>query len=159
MRLGVAATLTSLAASAPALAREPFEDAFFVRHGASGVDMLKDRATCITSALDIGSSASAYTDPAYGALNAMSHELDADALHDGGLRKRLYHAVFVDCMKRQGWTPLDPTPEDARAIGHASIRHPEALDAWLKAHEPAAPSAISAASAPPPSGSAQAALR
>jgi hypothetical protein len=138
-----------LALTSPAGAREPFDDVYFVRHGGVGADMLKDRAACSYQAQNLGSTAAAYSDPEYGALSAMSQELDSDALHDDGLRKRLYRAVFVDCMKRRGWAQLDPTPDEARSIGHASQRHPEALDAWIKTHEPPAP-APAPAPAPPP---------
>jgi hypothetical protein len=148
VRSAALAALCAALLSAPALAREPFDDAFFVRRDGTGAQMLKDRAQCSDEAQNLGSTAAAYSDPEYGALSAMGQELDADQLHDGGLRKRLYRAVFVDCMKKRGWTPLDPTPEEARSIGHASLKRTEALDAWIKAHEPPAP-AVAQASATP----------
>jgi hypothetical protein len=127
------------------MAREPFDDAYFVRREGTGEQMLSDRARCSNEALGMGSTAAAYSDPEYGALSAMGQELDSEQLHDGGLRKRFYHAVFVECMKKRGWTPQDPTREEARAIGHASIRRPEALDAWIKDHEPPLPAPAPAA--------------
>jgi hypothetical protein len=135
-----------LFAAGNALAREPFDGAFFVRHGGTAAGMLQDRDDCSREALSLGSTAAAYSDPNYGPLAAMGQALDSDALHEGGLHKRLRRAVFADCMKRRGWTPLDPDRDEAKAVNRASLRHPEALDAWLKAHEP--PEVLAAA---PPS--------
>ena len=152
----VAALAASLFAAGSALAREPFDGAYFVRHGGTAAAMLQDRDDCSREALSLGGTASAYSDPNYGPLAAMGQALDSDALHEGGLHKRLRHAVFADCMKRRGWSPLDPDRDEAKAVNRASLRHPEALDAWLKAHEPpdvaAAPPtpapAVAASSAP-----------
>ncbi len=147
LALGAVLAATLLVAGG-ALAGEPFDGAFFVRHGGTGAAMLQDRADCSTEALSLGSTAAAYSDPNYGPLAAMGQALDSDALHEGGLHKRLRHAVFADCMKRRGWSPLDPDRDEARAVNRANLRHPEALDAWIKAHEP--PEVIAAAPAPPP---------
>ena len=125
-----------LLAAGGALAREPFDGVFFVRHGGTAAAMLQDRDDCRHEALSLGDTAAAYSDPNYGPLAAMGQALDSDALHEGGLHKRLTHAVFADCMKRRGWTPLDPDRDEAKAVSRASLRRPEALDAWLNAHEP-----------------------
>lgn len=140
----------SLLAAAGALAREPFDGAFFVRHGGTGAAMLQDRGECSREALNLGGTAAAYSDPNYGAITAMGQSLDSDALHDAGLHKRLVHAVFADCMKRRGWIPLDPDRTEAKAVNRASPGHPQALDAWIKAHEPpeAPDPAVAASSAP-----------
>jgi hypothetical protein len=134
----LAACLAGAALAArPALAREVYDDAYFVKPQAKAADLFKDRIGCRREAQGLGDSAASYSNPEYGALNAMGSALDEDALHEGGLHKRLQRAVFTDCMKRLGWTPLQPTGEEARAVEHASLHHPDALDAWLKAHEPA----------------------
>ena len=132
----VAALAAGVILAFPALAGTAYGDAFFVRHGGAGAQMLQDRADCARQSQSLGDNEQQYTDPQYGALKAMGDALDEDALHEGGLHKRLERAVFENCMKKLGWTPLSPDPGDARAIGKASARHPEALDAWLKAHEP-----------------------
>jgi hypothetical protein len=141
-----AASAITLAA-APALAREVYDDAYFVRPQGTGASMLQDRNGCRREAQGLGSGSASYSNPQYGALNAMGSALDEDALHEGGLHKRLERAVFNDCMKRLGWTALDPSADEARNISKASLRHTEPLDAWLKAHEPAAAPAASAAPA------------
>ncbi len=109
---------------------------FFVRPAATAAAMFSDRAQCVREAASMGSTASAYSNPEYGALSAMGSALNEDALHEGGIHKRMQHAILIDCMKRLGWTQLDPAPDEARPVAKASLRHPEALDAWLKAHEP-----------------------
>jgi hypothetical protein len=67
----------------------------------------------------------------------MGAALDSDQLHGGGLRKRMQLAVLNSCMKQLGWEPHELGPGD-KAVAHASPKHPEALNAWLKANEPAA---------------------
>ena len=111
--------------------------------------MLQDRVDCRRTAQGQGDTASAYSNPQYGALSAMGSALDEDALHEGGLHKRLERAVFDDCMKQHGWTPLQPDGADARAVERASARHPEALDAWIKAHAPTPTVATTAGTAKP----------
>ena len=120
---------------------------FFVRPAATATAMFSDRAQCIREAATMGSTSAAYSNPEYGALAAMGSALDEDALHEGGIHKRMNHAIMIDCMKRLGWTQLDLSPDDAKPVAKASPRHPEALDAWLKANEPplAAPAAGPAA--------------
>ena len=137
--LPAAAAFAALAlAGAPALAREVYDDAYFVKAQASTAALFADRNDCRREAQGEGQGGSAsYSNPQYGALNAMGSALDEDALHEGGLHKRLQRAVFDDCMKHRGWTPLQPEGEDAKAVARASLHHPQALDAWLKAHEPA----------------------
>ncbi len=158
-----------LLTAAPSLAREPFDGAYFVRHGGAASAMFQDRSDCSHEALSLGGTASAFSDPDYGALSALSQSLDSDALHEGGLHKRLSRAVFADCMKRRGWTPLEPDKDEARLIAKASPRRPDALDAWMKAHDPpppapvpppapaAAPAAVSVPPPAPQAGSPQAA--
>ncbi len=137
-RAGLATILALAAAGAalPAMAREDFSNAFFVRRGATASEMFKDRSQCTAKALDLGDSAAEYSDPQYGALSAMGDALDEDQLHDSGLRKRLRRAILDHCMEQLGWAPLDPERGEAKAIAKASPRKPEALDAWLTAHEP-----------------------
>jgi hypothetical protein len=140
MYLGLAGLAAAAALEAgPALAaRQAYEDAFFVRPHATAQAMLQDRSDCRNQADHMSDTAASYSNPQYGALSAMGSALDEDALHDGGLHKRLQQAVFNDCMKQKGWTAADPTSAEAREL-KASQHHPELLDAWLKAHEPAEP--------------------
>jgi len=129
------------AAAGPALAeRQPFDDVFFVKRGGTAEAMFADRAGCRKEALalELGSSAAAYSNPQYGALAAMGAALDSDQLHAGGLKKRMQRAALLSCMRRFGWEQRDLGPGD-RDAARASLKKPEALDAWLKANEPAAP--------------------
>ncbi len=145
-RISTAALCAATLATASAAAKEVYDDVFFVKTQASATAMFQDRDGCRREAEGQGGNAASYSNPEYGALNAMGSALDEDALHEGGLHKRLQRAVFGDCMKRLGWIELQPAPEDAKAVQKASLRHPEALDAWLKTHAPAPP-------APPASSS------
>ena len=140
----------ALLAATPALAREVYDDAYFVKPQATAAGMFQDRTECRREAQGLGGSAASYSNPEYGAINAMGSALDEDALHEGGLHKRLQRAVFVDCMKHRGWTPAEISGDEAKAVEKASPRHPEMLDAWLKAHEPP-PVQPPAETAPPPS--------
>jgi hypothetical protein len=137
--LAGASALAIALCAAPALAREVYDDLYFVKPSGTGQAMLQDRTECRRVAQGLGDTASSYSNPQYGAFNAMGSALDEDALHEGGLHGRMQRAIFEDCMKRHGWTPLQPQGEDAKAVQRASLHHPEALDAWLKAHEPTAP--------------------
>lgn len=130
-------TAAVLLAATPALAREVYDDVFFVKAQGTAAGLFQDRKTCRRQALGLQTTSSSYSNPQYGALNAMGSALDEGELHEGGLRKRLQRAVFDDCMKRLGWSLLEPEGPDARAVARASEKHPEALDAWLRAHEPA----------------------
>ena len=130
---GIAA---GMAAAEPALARDSYDEAFFVRTHATAQDLFHDRTGCRQETLHMGDTAAAYSDPEYGALSAMGSALDEDALHEGGLHKRMQQAVFTNCMKRQGWTPADPGADETKLLVKAANRHPETVDAWLKAHEP-----------------------
>jgi len=130
------AAAATLAISAPALAHDVYDDVFFVRTQASAVQLFKDRADCRTTAEHMNDTAAFYSNPQYGALSAMGSALSEDALHDGGLTKRLQRAVFDDCMKEKGWTAQDVSRDDLRTLMRADASHPQALDAWLKAHEP-----------------------
>jgi hypothetical protein len=142
---------TAILAAAPALAREVYDDLYFVKPQASAEGLFQDRDQCRREAQGQGGTAAAYSNPEYGALSAMGSALDEDALHEGGLHKRMQKAIFEDCMKHRGWTPLQPEGEDAKAVERASLRHPEALNSWLKSHEPAPtpPAAAAAATAAP----------
>ena len=137
-----------------ALAREDYGGLFFVKPQGTAVEMFQDRAECRKVAQGLGATSSSYSNPQYGALNAMGSALDEDALHEGGLHKRLQIAILHDCMGRRGWTPLQPDGADAAAVEHASLAHPQALDAWIKAHAPAAAAGKPAAAAvvPPAAG-------
>jgi hypothetical protein len=138
------AVVITAAVTCPALAREVYDDAYFVKPKGTAAAMFQDRDGCRRQAQGLGGGSASYSNPQYGALNAMGSALDEDQLHEGGIHKRLQRAVFEDCMKRLGWSPLDPTADEHRAVGRASPRHPEALDAWLKAHEPAVDTAKAA---------------
>ena len=128
-----------LAGAATANAREPYDELFFVRQHASANDLFEDRAACRTAALHMSDADAAYSNPEYGALSAMGSALDEDALHEGGLHKRLEHAVFVHCMERRDWVAMTPSDSDLKVLLRASPHHPEALNAWLAAHEPPPP--------------------
>jgi len=149
----VAALTLAVPGEAPAAGNA----AYFVKRGATAATFFADRDACQHQAASLGDSPDAYSDPRYGALRAMDQVIDSDALHGGDLRKRMLAAVFKDCMTRLDWSPLDPAPDDHKALRRASRKHPEALDAWLKAHEPPVPTppvpvppaAPAAASAPP----------
>jgi hypothetical protein len=131
----LAATAVFAAASAAA-ARDVYDDAFFVRPHASAADLFGDRAACRNAAEHMSDAAAAYSNPEYGALSAMGSALDEDALHEGGLHKRLERAVFMHCLDRNDWVSATPTGEELKVLMRASLRHPEALNAWLKANEP-----------------------
>lgn len=121
---------------APARSREVYDDVFFVKPQGSAASLFQDRGECRRESQGLGGTAASYTNPEYGALNAMGSALDEDALHEGGLHKRLARAVFDDCMKRRGWTPMAVTSSQAHLLMRADARHPEALEAWLKAYQP-----------------------
>ena len=125
----------ALAAGA-AQAREVYDDVFFVRAQASAADLFQDRASCRTAAAHMSDTDAFYSNPEYGALSAMGSALDEDALHDGGLHKRMERAVFDHCMRAKGWADAAPTGQELKALQRADIHHPQALDAWLKSHEP-----------------------
>ncbi len=144
--LALAATASLLAAGA-AQARDVYDDVFFVRAHASAGDLFQDRADCRTAATHMSDADAAYSNPQYGALSAMGSALDEDALHEGGLHKRLERAVFEHCMKTKGWALAEPAAEELKQLLRASPHRPQAIDAWLKAHEPA-PEAASTPSEP-----------
>jgi hypothetical protein len=125
-------------------ARDVYDDVFFVRQHASAAELFADRNECRTTAQHMSDASSYYSNPEYGALSAMGSALDEDALHDGGLRKRLERAVFMHCMEHKDWQSAAPSGAELKALLRASPGHPEALNAWLKANEPAS------APAPPP---------
>ncbi len=141
--LALAAATVVLAAGA-AQAREVYDDVFFVRAHASAADLFQDRAACRAAAANMSDTDAAYSNPEYGALSAMGSALDEDALHEGGLHKRLQRAVFEHCMKGKGWSLAQPTSDELKPLLRASQHHPQAIDAWLKAHEPA-PEPVAAA--------------
>lgn len=132
------AAVLALFAAGQAGAREPYGDAYFVKRGGDAARMFQDRETCTRESMSLGGTASAYSNPQYGALSAMGQALDSDALHDGGLRKRMGRAVLDACMKRLGWARRDLGPED-KAVSRASVKKPQALDAWITANAPAEP--------------------
>ena len=138
LKMQAALAAAVLLASGPALARDIYDDTYFVKTKGTAAGLFQDRKVCRRQALNLGSTSSSYSNPQYGALNAMGSALDEGELHEGGLRKRLVRAVFDDCMKRLGWSPLEPDGAEAKAVARANEKHPEPLDAWLKAHEPAA---------------------
>jgi hypothetical protein len=138
LRLLAAASVGALALAAvsAAQAREPYDELFFVRQHAQAADLYQDRASCREAALHMSDAEAAYSNPEYGALSAMGSALDEDALHEGGLHKRLERAVFVHCMEKKDWVAATPTDADLRVLLRANLHHPEALNAWLTAHEP-----------------------
>jgi len=133
-----AAALGAMTAGA-AEAREPFDDVFFVRIHASAAELYQERTECRSTAEHMSDTAASYSNPQYGALSAMGSALDEDALHEGGLHKRLQRAVFDDCMKEKGWTLVTPTEEELKTLLRASPRHPQAVNDWLRGHEPPPP--------------------
>ena len=133
--LALAAATLAIAAGTAA-AHEIYDDIFFVRSGATAADLFKDRADCRNTASHASDTAAFYSNPQYGALSAMGSSLDEDNLHEGGLHKRLERAVFEDCMTMKGWVLADVPPDEVKVLMRADARHPEPLDAWLKAHEP-----------------------
>lgn len=145
-------------AAAPALAGPSLSEAWFVRSDdATAQAMLADRAFCVEQASQFGvDRASDFSNPEYGSLTALGAALDEDALH-GGAKQAVRRAVRDACMKKRGWTRLDPSDADAKLLKKASARNPDALEAWLKANRPAppppapapAPVAIPASSTPP----------
>ena len=139
-----------LAATAPAWADQPYGDVFFVRPSATAAALFAEREQCSREAAGVGSNAAGYSNPEYGALSAMGSALDENQLHEGGIHKRMRRAILVDCMKRMGWTPQDPAPDEAKALAKASPHHPQVLDAWLQAHEPAPPPSTAPTPAPAP---------
>ncbi len=134
--LALAAAAALMAAGA-AQARDVYDDIFFVRAHASAADLFQDRDACRTAATHMSDTDAAYSNPQYGALSAMGSALDEDSLHEGGLHKRLERAVFDHCMKTKGWTLAEPAGEDLKQLLRASPHRPQAIDAWLKTHEPA----------------------
>ncbi len=124
-------------AAGTAQAREVYDDVFFVRAHASAGDLFQDRAACRTAATHMSDADAFYSNPEYGALSAMGSALDEDALHDGGLHKRMERVVFDHCMRAKGWADAAPTGQELKALQRADAHHPQALDAWLKSHEPA----------------------
>ena len=146
---GLAALAAATALCGPALAREEFDNLFFVRTQGTAAGFFQDRASCRNQAAHMGDNAAAYTNPEYGALSAMGSALDEDALHESGLHDRMRKAIFTDCMKRLGWTPAEPTEAESHELMKASLRHPEPLNDWLKSHAPPpAPEVKTVASTP-----------
>lgn len=132
--IAFAAAIATLAASAASA--DAFDEVFFVRTHASAADLFGDRAICRDAAQHMSDADAAYSNPEYGALSAMGSALDEDALHDGGLHKRLERAVFMHCMETKAWVAADPSKEELKTLLRANRRHPEALDSWLRSHEP-----------------------
>ncbi len=147
MLVFAAAAGLALAAGA-AQAREVYDDVFFVRAHASAGDLFQDRAACRTAATHMSDADAFYSNPEYGALSAMGSALDEDALHDGGLHKRMERVVFDHCMRAKGWADAAPTGQELKALQRADIHHPQALDAWLKSHEPPPAAAPATATEP-----------
>lgn len=144
--LAFTAAVGILAAGA-AQARDAFDEVYFVRPHASAADLLQDRAACRSAAEHMSDTDAAYSNPEYGALSAMGSALDEDALHEGGLHRRLQRAVFEHCMKDKAWVLATPSEDELKVLTRASSRHPEALDAWLRAHEPPPPAPAAPATA------------
>jgi len=143
----VAACSAFVVGVSAAQAREPYDDVFFVRQHASAAELFDDRAACRNAAQHMSDADAAYSNPEYGALSAMGSALDEDALHEGGLHKRLEQAVFMHCMEKKGWVSAAPSDEELKVLMRASPRHPDAVNAWLSAHEPP-PAPIPAPEAP-----------
>src|SRR5271170_7630667 len=87
------AALWAMALSAaPAMARDVYDDVFFVKPKASAASLFQDRNDCRREVEGLGGTAATYSNPQYGALTAMGSALDEDALHEGGLHKQLERA-------------------------------------------------------------------
>ena len=80
MWTAAAALCGALLATAPALAREVYDDLYFVKPQASAAGLFQDRAECRREAQGQGGAAQAYSNPEYGAVSAMGSALDEDAL-------------------------------------------------------------------------------
>ena len=145
--LAFAAAGLALAAGA-AQARDLYDDVFFVRTHATAFDLFGDRIECRGAADHMRDTDSSYSNPQYGALSAMGSALDEDALHDGGLAKRVHRAVFEDCMRKKGWTEIEVSHDDLKRLLRADAHHPGPIDAWLKANEPSPAPAVAASIAP-----------
>ena len=149
-----ALTAAVLCAAAPALAGE-HDRTFFVKRGGGAIAMLDDRDACIkiAEAISMGRGGEAYSDPDYGMISAMGAALESGALENGsGVGKAVRRAALEKCMEKRGWSQLNPSEADERAIRKASRKDPAALDAWLKANEPAMVQTVSspASAAPAP---------
>lgn len=153
-----AAVLAAGAAFAvPALAAPSLSDAWYVKAGGKGADMLADRTACVTDAQQFGvDRATDFSNPEYGSLTALGAALDEDALH-GGAKAAVRRAVRDACMQKKGWTRIDVSDADAKTLKKANSRNTGALDVWLVANtpkpKPAAP-AVTPVSATSPSAAA-----
>lgn len=143
----------ALLAAAPALAAS-YDKVFFVKRGATAAAMFEDRDACtkVAEGVMIGRSGQSYSDPDYGVLSAMGAALDADYSNGGGVQKAVSRAALEKCMEKRGWTQRKPNEDQEKAVRKASRKDPSALDAWLKANEPAEapPPATAVANAAPP---------
>jgi hypothetical protein len=138
-------TFAALFAAAPALAGS-FDKVFFVKRGGAALEMFEDRDACTRIAENVGlqRNGEAYSDPDYGMISAMGAALDADTMN-GGVGKAVRRAALEKCMEKRGWSQVDPAEAEEKAVRRASRKDPTALDAWLKANEPA----VVQATAPP----------
>jgi hypothetical protein len=149
-------TAAALLAAAPALAGS-VDKVFFVKRGGTAAAMFEDREACAKIAENVGlqRGGEAYGDPDYGMLSAMGAALDADSMN-GGVHKAVRRAALEKCMEKRGWSQQDPADGEEKAVRKASRKNPSALDAWLKANEPAV---AQAAAAPAPTAGAPAVVQ
>jgi hypothetical protein len=143
------------AATATSASAAPYDNVFFVKKGATSAQLFTDRSACadVAKGVQIGRD-EAYSDPDYGVLSAMGTAIDSDSMH-GGIGKAVQRAALEKCMEKRGWVQQDPIGDDAKPVRKASSKNPAALDAWLKAHEPAAvQTEVAASGAATPSASA-----
>jgi hypothetical protein len=79
----------------------------------------------------------------------MGAALDADSMN-GGVNKAVRRAALEKCMEKRGWSQRDPAEAEEKAVRKASRKAPTALDAWIKANEPAVVQVAAPAPATPP---------
>jgi hypothetical protein len=150
MRKMVPLSLVVLGALAVSSAQAaPFDKVFFVKQGGTAAGLFADREACaeVAEKIALSRGGEAYGDPDYGMLVAMGSALDADSM-GGDIGKAVRRAALEKCMEKRGWSQLDPAEAEEKSVRRASLRDPGALDAWLKAHEPAV---VQTAAAPSPS--------
>lgn len=132
--LAAAAALGGLSVATTALAGPSLAEAWYVKKDAKADAMLTDRAACVIDAQQFGvDRASDFSNPEYGSLTALGAALDEDALH-GGAKQAVRRAVRDACMQKKGWTKVDVSETDAKALKKAGQRNTGPLDAWMSAN-------------------------
>jgi hypothetical protein len=145
-----ALTVAAVFAAGPALAGT-YDKVFFVKRGATAAAMYDDREACtkVAESVGLGRGGEAYSDPDYGMISAMGAALETGSLETGsGIGKAVRRAALEKCMEKRGWTHKTVPEAEEKAIRRASRKDPAALDAWLKANEPAMVQTVATPPAP-----------